>query len=122
MSVKFLNTSQSESESIIREFVEDLRRIRHNELCVEKKNVVEREDRQLWPAKTIVRAFLDGKINNFKKFTEEQTGDNPEDIQWQKRWNSFITDLDENKENEKELKSLCTKFLTAQRTKRYRRK
>lgn len=114
--------SQSESEPIIREFIEDLRRIRHNDLCAEKKNVVERKDRQMWPARTIVKAFLDGKINNFKKFTEEQTGDNPDDIQWQKRWNSFIKDLNDNRHNDKELKNLCTKFLTAQRTKRYRHK
>ncbi len=114
--------SESESEQTIRSFVEDLRRIRHNELCVETKNVVERDDRQLWPAKTIVKAFLDNKIYTFKQFTEEQTGDKPEDPQWQKRWNSFVEDLENNKNNEKTLKNLCSKFLTAQRTKRYRHK
>jgi hypothetical protein len=112
----------SESEQTIRSFLEDLRRIRHNELCVEMKNVVDRKNREQWPAKTIVKAFLDNKIETFKQFTEEQTGDNPEDSHWQKRWNSFIKELEDNKNNEKVLKDLCSKFLTAQRTKRYRHK
>ena len=86
------------------------------------KNVVDRKDREQWPAKTIVKAFLDNKIETFKQFTEEQTGDNSEDPQWQKRWNSFVEDLEDNKDNEKVLKDLCSKFLTAQRTKRYRHK
>jgi hypothetical protein len=113
---------QEECEPIIRAFVEDLRRIRHNELCIENKNVVERDDRQQWPSSTVVRAFLDNKIETFKKFTEEQTGDNPNDTAWQKRWVSFIKSLEENKDNEDTLKELCSKFMTAQRTKRYRRK
>lgn len=114
--------TQQESESIIRAFVEDLRRIRHNNFCVESKNVIERNDRQQWPASTVVRAFLENKIESFKVFTEEQTGDNPDDILWQKRWKSFIQSLEENKENEEILKELCSKFMTAQRIKRYRRK
>jgi hypothetical protein len=114
--------SQQESESIIREFIENLRRIRHNTLCTENKNIVDREDRLIWPATSIVRAYLDGKIDNFKTFTEAQTGDDPNDVTWQKRWNKFIKSLEENKENENKLKSLCSKFLTAQRTKRYRNK
>jgi hypothetical protein len=111
-----------DSEITIRNFVENLRRIRHNELCTTKSNVVERKDRQQWPASTILKAFLDNKIEVFKKFTEEQTGDNPEDPQWQKRWNLFITSLEENKQNKQNLNKLCSKFMTAQRTKRYRQK
>jgi hypothetical protein len=115
--------SQNNAEPIIREFVEDLRRLRHNELCYDKNaSVVDREGRQQWPATTIVRAFLDGKIAQFKKHTEEQTGDNPEDPAWQKRWTEFIQSLEENKENQEKLKELCSKFMTAQRTKRYRHK
>jgi hypothetical protein len=120
LSVK--GNSQKDSEQIIRKFVENLRRIRHNELCNSKKDILDREDRQQWPATSVAKAFLDGKIDNFKKFTELQTGDDPDDSVWQKRWNSFIKSLDENKDNEKQLKTLCTKFLTAQRTKRYRKK
>jgi hypothetical protein len=87
--------SQKDSEETIRDFVENLRRIRHNELCYEKNTtVVDREDREQWPATTIVRAFLEGKIDTFKKFTEEQTGDNPENSKWQKSWNTFIKNLE----------------------------
>jgi hypothetical protein len=114
--------TKQESEQTIRSFVEDLRRIRHNELCVETKNVVERDDRHQWPAATVVRAFLENKLDSFKTFTEQQTGDNPDDKAWQKRWESFVKSLEDNKENEEALKSLCSKFMTAQRTKRYRRK
>jgi len=78
--------------------------------------------RQQWPAITIVKAFLDGKIDIFKKYTEEQTGDNPDDIIWQKRWHQFINSLNGNNKNENKLKSLCSKFLAAQRIKRYRNK
>lgn len=115
--------SQKDSEQIIRKFVENLRRIRHNDLCYDKNSkVVNREDRQQWPATTIVRAYLDGKIETFKKFTEEQTGDNSDSSVWQKRWNNFTKSLEENKDNEIILKELCSKFLTAQRIKRYRNK
>ena len=114
--------SYQQSEEIIRELIEDLRRIRHNELCYNKNaSVVDRDDRQQWPATTVVRAFLDGKIDTFKIYTEEQTGDNPGDTKWQKRWNGFIKILEENKDNLDKLKDLCSKFMTAQRTKRYRR-
>lgn len=109
------------SEKCIRDFIEDLRRIRHNELCYNKNNsVVDRDDRQQYPAATVVRAFLDGKIGTFKEFTEEQTGDNPDGPTWRKRWCTFIRSLEDNRDNTEKLKELCSKFLTAQRTKRYR--
>lgn len=114
--------SQKDSEKIIRDFVENLRRIRHNELChIKNTKIVDRNDRQQWPAITIVRAFHDGKIDTFKQFTEEQTGDNPDDETWQNRWQSFIKSLEDNKQDELKLKDLCSKFLTAQRIKRYRK-
>jgi hypothetical protein len=114
---------QEDSEKLIKDFVKDLRRIRHNELCYNNNaKVIDRDDRQQWPATTIVRAYLDNKMETFKEFTEGQNGDNPNDPTWQKRWNTFIKSLDDNKENEQELKTLCSKFLTAQRIKRYRKK
>jgi len=64
---------------------------------------------------------LDGKLDTFKEFTEKQTGDNPDDKAWQKRWQTFVTSLEENKADEDKLKKLCSKFMTAQRTKKYRR-
>jgi hypothetical protein len=112
----------AESDTTIRQFVESLRTLRHNQLCYKKNaSVVDREDREQWPANTVVRAFLDGKLDAFKKHTETQTGDNPEDTVWQIRWNGFVTSLEENRGSEKVMKALCSKFLTAQRTKRYRR-
>lgn len=114
-------TTFAESETTIRTFLEDLRTLRHNQHCYKKNaSIVDREDREQWPAITIVRAFLDGKLDAFKKHTEIQTSDDPENPVWQKRWNTFVATLESNKDNEKELKALCSKFLTAQRTKRYR--
>lgn len=112
----------NDAEKIIREFIESLRRIRHNTLCYEKNSkIVDREDRQQWTSMSIVRAFQDSKIDIFKKYTEEQSGDNPDCPSWQKRWNTFITSLEENKDNPDKLKDICSSFLTAQRIKRYRR-
>ena len=111
-----------ESNSIIKEFVEDLRRIRHNELCYNKNSkLLERDDRQQWPSGTIVRAFIDGKIDAFKNCTETMTGENPDDSKWQKRWNQFITTLESHKDDEELMKDDCGKFMAAQRVKKYRR-
>lgn len=112
----------SQVEPTIRTFVEELRTLRHNQLCYKKNaSIVDREDREQWPATTVVRAFLDNKLDAFKKHTETQTGDNAEDPVWQTRWNKFTASLEENRANESAMKDLCSKFLTAQRTKRYRR-
>jgi hypothetical protein len=111
-----------ESEEIIKEFVEDLRRIRHNELCYNKNHkLIYREDREQWPSGTVVRAFIDGKMNAFKNHTENMTNENPDDPKWQKRWNDFITNLESNKDDEDMMKNICSKFMTAQRAQKYRR-
>ncbi len=116
------NNSFKESEEVIRDFVEDLRRIRHNQLCYEKNSkLVEKDDRQQWPNTTVARAFLEGKINTFKKFTEEYSGDNSDDPKWNKRWNSFLKSLEDNKNYIDALKKECSKFMTAQRAKKFRR-
>ena len=106
-----------ESEPIIRAFVENLRRIRHNALCA--KDTVERDDRQQWPSHVVVRAFLEGKLDKFKAFTEAYTNEKQEP-KWVKRWSGFVTSLEQNRENEETLKGLCSAFMTAQRTKKYR--
>jgi hypothetical protein len=112
--------SMEESESIIKAFVENLRRIRHNALCA--KDTVERDDRQQWPSHVVVRAFLEGKLDKFKAFTESYTNEKPEEPKWVKRWSDFVVSLEQNRENEETLKNLCSKFMTAQRTKKYRAK
>ena len=108
-----------EPEKVIKAFVENLRRIRHNQLCA--KDVVEREDREQWPATTVVKAFLEGKMDKFKAYTETHTGETIEDPKWVMRWSNFMKSLEDNKNNEAVLKELCSKFMTAQRTKKYRR-
>jgi hypothetical protein len=47
---------KEEAEKAIKAFVENLRRIRHKQLCA--KDVVAREVREQWPATTVVKAFL----------------------------------------------------------------
>jgi len=98
--------------------VENLRRIRHNALCA--KDTVEREDREIWPATTVVKAFLDNKLDKFKQYTESHVGENTEDPKWIKRWNQFVISLEQNRHNEVTLKDICTKFMMAQRIKKYR--
>jgi len=114
--------SKKEVETVIKTFVYNLRRIRHNQLCHKKAvDVVERDDREQWPATTVVKAFLEEKIEKFKLFTELYAGENPEDAKWIKRWTIFMTSLEQHKNNEGKLKELCSKFMTAQRIKKYRR-
>lgn len=111
-----------DSKQVIKEFVENLRRIRHNQLCYKKNStLIEKEDRQQWPSGTIVRAFLEGKIDTFKQFTEGQTGEDLENPKWQKRWKEFTDKLESNRDNQGMMKKECSKFMQAQRAKKYRR-
>jgi hypothetical protein len=111
-----------ESEERIQNFIENLRRIRHNTLCYKKNSkLLEKDERQQWPASTVVRAFLEGKIDRFKEFTENATGDAPDNPKWKKRWDAFIETLEANRANPTQLKVLCSKFMTSQRAKKYRR-
>ena len=111
--------TKEEAEQAIKAFVDNLRRIRHNQLCA--KDVVARENREQWPATTVVKAFLEGKLDKFKTYTEGNTGENPDDEKWITRWTSFVKSLEENRDNETALKDLCSKFMTAQRIKKYRK-
>jgi hypothetical protein len=111
---------QEDAEKAIKEFVNNLRRIRHNTLCASKSDVVEREDREQWPATTVVKAFLEGKMDKFKAYTETHTSESLDDPKWIKRWSTFIESLNKNRDNALVLKELCSKFMTAQRTKKYR--
>jgi hypothetical protein len=111
---------KEEAEKAIKAFVENLRRIRHNQLCA--KDVVAREDREQWPATTVVKAFLEGKLEKFKAYSEAHTNENPEDPKWIKRWSSFVKTLEEKSDDEMALKDLSSKFMTARRIKKYRTK
>jgi hypothetical protein len=112
--------SLNNATKIIKDFIEYLRNIRHNTLCYKNSKLLDREDRIHWTSMTIVRAFTDSKLDLFKKYIEEQNNHNPDNPIWQKSWNIFTNNLEENKDNTDKLKDICSKFLTAQRTKRYR--
>lgn len=113
--------SEEEATPIITAFVENLRRIRHNKLCFDRNaDIIEKDDRQQWPATTVVRAFLDNKMERFKAFTEASTDEDPSDPKWIKRWTAFIAALHSVRDQPGALKTICSKFMTAQRTKKYR--
>lgn len=117
---EFLNIkgqSWTAAEPLIRTFVENLRRIRHNALT--KKDVLNREDRQVWPAETVAKLFAEGRIHEYKVITEQYAGDKPEDPAWQKRWEQFVGNLES--ANMDDRVGIISKFMTAQRTKKYRR-
>jgi len=107
-----------EVKNVIHEFIVHLRYLRY--MIKSTKAPVEREDRQQWPSHTIVRAFVEGNITLFKQWTEVYAGDDPADPVWIKRWDAFIATLEAHEEEKTRL-SLCRAFLTAQRTKKYRR-
>lgn len=110
-----------QTEEPIKTFIDTLRTIRHNQLCYDKNSsIVDKEDRQQWPTGTVVRAFLSGKLDRFKAFTETNTDEKADDPKWNKRWLSFVQKLEENRDDEEQMKKLCSKFMTAQRVKRYR--
>jgi hypothetical protein len=98
-------------------FIVELRTARTLKLLeATKKDVVERDDRQQWPSTTVLKAYKEGKIATFKKFTEEYAGDSGE--KWEKRWTEFEDSLAD--KTDEEATKLISKFMTAQRTKKYR--
>jgi 5-methylcytosine-specific restriction endonuclease McrA len=110
-----------QTEEPIKTFIDTLRTLRHNQLCYDKNSrIIDKEDRQQWPTGTVVRAFLNGKVDRFKAFMEETHHENPEDPKWVKRWAAFALRLEQHRLDEEELKKTCSKFMTAQRIKRYR--
>lgn len=114
--------SFEESQQKIKEFVENLRRIRHNKLCYDKNSkILDREDRQKWQNTSIARAFIEGKINLFKEYMEEHCEENPENKKWIQKWNSFVDTLEKNKNDMEALKRESSKFMNSQRIKKYRK-
>jgi hypothetical protein len=114
--------SFEESQQKIKEFVENLRRIRHNKLCYDKNSkIIDRENRQKWQNTSIVRAFIEGKIHLFKEYMEEHCDENPENKKWLKKWNSFVEILEKNKNDIEAMKNESSKFMNSQRIKKYRK-
>ena len=116
-----LTQVKKEGAEAIKAFILELRNIRHNALCYANNNkILDREDRQLWRADTILRAFNINQLDKFKLYTENSTGDSPEDPVWCKRWDEFVDSV--RKETMVKRKTtIISKFLIAQRTKKYRR-
>lgn len=109
------------AEPIIKKFIIDLRTIRHNSLCYKKntEKLLARDDRQHWNSHSVLHAFKAGDLSKFKAFTEESTGEVAHSQQWCKRWGGFVDSVNSESDTNKK-RSLITKFLTAQRTKKYR--
>lgn len=113
--------SKEDAESLIKGLVEDLRTIRHNALCYSKNDaLLLREDREHWNSQSVLRAFDANMLDKFKEHTEAKTGECATDPIWSKRWESFVISVS-NETDVRKKKSLISKFLTAQRTKRYRK-
>ena len=113
--------TKEDSEKEIEDFVKGLRRLRHNALCYKKNHkVLDRDDREVWRADTVLHAFQTNRLDEFKKFTEENVGDKPDDPVWMKRWERFVEGVRGESDVEKK-KGLISKFFIAQRMKKYRR-
>jgi hypothetical protein len=69
----------------------------------------------------VVQAFLEGKMDAFKQYTEQHTGELSDDPKWIKRWTQFLQSLDEARQESGKMKKICSQFMTAQRVKKYRR-
>lgn len=112
--------AEKHPETLVKEFILSLRTLRHNALCYANSKVLDRDDRKIWKNDSILRAFKEKKLDKFKEFTETNAGDKPEDPIWTKRWDSFVESVNTEPDDSKK-KKLISKFLTAQRTKKFRR-
>jgi hypothetical protein len=111
--------TKDDALNTIKEFVEDLRRIRHNTLCYNKNaKLVDAENREQWPSCTVLRAYRDGKIDKFKEYLQQQA-DDTDTVQWITRWNNFVKSLEDC--DDATAKEKISKFMTAERTRRYRK-
>ena len=119
---EIMSKSYKESESSIKEFILWLRNIRHNKLCAvtNATKVLEKEDRQHYRTDGILIIFNTqntDEIAKFKAHTEQYAGDKPDDPKWCKRWESFISAI-ENEHMDELKKKLISNFLVAQRKKK----
>ena len=83
---------------------------------------IDREDRQQWPSTTVLRAYKEQRLEQFKDFQEKYTGITVTaitDASWQTRWNRFIEALNKSADDSIKLE-IIKKFMAAQRTRVYR--
>ena len=115
---KDLLNNKEECIKLIEEFIINLRSARQKVLLDKTTdNIIERKDRQQWPSASVLKAYKDGKIDAFKKFTEEYAGDSGE--KWEKRWTAFVNSLEG--ATDQEATKLISAFMAAQRKKKYDR-
>ena len=99
----------------ISKFIVALRSVRHDTLLHKnKKDVLERTDRQVWPKETIMKAWKEGKIHSYKEYL-----DNADKDLLVSRWPRFLESL-EKAYSDTALLNIIQKFQTTLRTARYR--
>ena len=121
LSAAVKNLAKEGGELLIKTFIEDLRTARHNAHCYSKNDaLLLREDREHWNSQSVLRAFNANMLDKFKHDTEAKTGESADDPIWSKRWTTFVTSVSNETDLTKK-KTLISNFLTAQRTKKYRK-
>lgn len=121
LSAAVKNLAKDGGELLIKTFIEDLRTARHNAHCYSKNDaLLLREDREHWNSQSVLRAFNANMLDKFKHHTEANTGESADDPIWTKRWATFVTSVSNETDLTKK-KTLISNFLTAQRTKKYRK-
>ena len=121
LSAAVKSSAKDGGELLIKTFIEDLRTARHNAHCYSKNDaLLLREDRDHWNSQSVLRAFNANMLDKFKHHTEANTGESATDPIWSKRWTTFVESVS-NETDVTKKKSLISNFLTAQRTKKYRK-
>ncbi len=113
--------SLKNAEPIIRDFIENLRRLRHNKLSTKKNeanNPIDRPNRQQWPAASVLKLYVENKMNIFKVWldSEDNTADCSDAT---KRWDKLCKDIADADDDSARL-SVISKFMTARRARKYR--
>jgi hypothetical protein len=122
-----ITKNQEEAQPIIKDFIEGLRDVRHA-ILVERNNrakhPLEREERQQWPAQSVLRAYKEGKIDLFKAFQEKHRRFTENDSSWQKCWERFEGELDalatQPTKSDEDILKIIKRFMAAQRMRAYR--
>ena len=107
-----------EAEPIVWAFIENLRRIRHNKLCT--KDVLTREDRQQWPAATVVRFYAENKLEQFNAYMATKSAEaHVPSTTFDSSWDRFVTLLGLCEKDEGRLE-IIKSFMASQRVQRNR--
>ena len=109
------------AEPIIRSFIEELRSKRHNKIVTEynnKRNSIDRDDRQQWTSASILKLYKTNQLDIFQSWLTEQDNDADEPATIS-RWDKLVEQLG-SPATDKEKQSVISKFLTARRARKYR--